>query len=219
MKKLFVLAAVLGQLLPIGAFGADRNSFVPTGEIIWAGIDYSQVRLIGPAQFNDADAIFPGYFEKWNDLFLRERIDIVQRDTQKTVIPDIGGVTAANRTASARQIIESPDANSRIDQTHITPAQIAAMVKGYDMKHQSGLGIVFIVDRLIKIGKKGEGAVYVVGFDVATRQVRFAGRQICPAQGYGFRNYWFRVVKEAEKALKEVLSQPPRMNERAGRRR
>lgn len=219
MKKRFVFAALLSHLFVTYTFGAGRDPVVTTGEIIWAGIDYSQVRMIGPAQFNDADAIFPGYLETWNDLFLRERIDIVQEKTKKAVIPDIGAVTAANRTASARQIIESPDANSRIDQTHITPAQIAGMVKAYNLKHQNGLGIVFIVDRLVKIGKKGEGAVYVVGFDVATRQVLFAGRQVCPAQGYGFRNYWFRVIKEAETTLAELLSGSPRTGGRAGRRR
>ena len=49
--------------------------------------------------------------------------------------------------------------------------KIAEIVEGYDLKEKNGLAVVFIVDRLVKVGKKGRGAVYVVAFDLATREV------------------------------------------------
>ena len=78
---------------------------------------------------------------------------------------------------------------------------IAKAVKSYKMENKSGLGAVFIVDRLVKQDKKGQGAVYVVYFDVASREVLFTQRKVSNATGFGFRNYWFRVIKDAEGTL------------------
>jgi hypothetical protein len=44
-------------------------------------------------------------------------------------------------------------------------------------------------------------AVYVVYFDVASREVLFTQRKVSNATGFGFRNYWFRVIKDAEGTL------------------
>jgi len=113
-------------------------------------------------------------------------------------------VTAANKRASSKQIINSPSADDTIYGSQITPELIGKIVKSYDLKNKSGTGVVFIVDRLVKLDKKGEGAVYVVAFDIATRAVIFSEREIGKASGFGFRNYWFRVIKDAEKALKQL---------------
>jgi hypothetical protein len=72
------------------------------------------------------------------------------------------------------------------------------------LDNKTGLGIVFIVDRLVKLDKKGQGAVYVVAFDIGTREVLFSERETGRAAGFGFRNFWFRVVKDAEKGLKKI---------------
>jgi hypothetical protein len=191
----------------LSVFGADKpvkNPITGTSEIVWAGLDYSQVRMIGPGEFVNPDAIFPRMLEAWNNLFLQERIPFVQKEAKKSVVIDIDAVTEANKKASGRQIINSPGADDTINHSHITPEQIAKMVKGYDLKNKSGLGVVFIVDRLVKVDKKGSGAVYVVAFDIATRQVVFSEREIGRGVGFGFRNYWFRVIKEAEKGLKNI---------------
>jgi hypothetical protein len=66
------------------------------------------------------------------------------------------------------------------------------------------VAVVFIVDRLIKLDKKGEGAVYVVAFDIGTREVLSSERVVGKAVGFGFRNYWFRVIKDAEKGLGKI---------------
>jgi hypothetical protein len=78
------------------------------------------------------------------------------------------------------------------------------MVKSYNLKFPSGTGVVFIVDRFVKFDRKAEGAVYVVAFDIASRQIIFSKRETARAGGIGFRNYWFRVIKDAEKALKKL---------------
>jgi len=188
------------------AFGADKQARPPllaSDTLVWAGLDYSRVRMIGPGEFRDPAAIFPGMLQAWNDLFLQERIRFVASHTKKRVILDIDGVTEANKTATGKQIINTPGPDDVIEKSHITPQDIARAVKGYKMESKSGLGVVFLVDRLVKEDKKGIGAVYVVGFDIASREVIFSEREVNKAVGFGFRNYWFRVIKDAEKGLKQ----------------
>jgi hypothetical protein len=204
MKK-----TLLAVIMVCGAtvFGADKpakNPLLASGKLVWAGIDYSLARMIGPGEFSNPEAIFPGMLDAWNNLFLQERIRFVEKATGKQLIPDIGGVTRANKSASARQIINSPGPDDTIEKTHITPEAIANAVKSYTLENKSGMGVVFIVDRLVKTDKKGKGAVYVVVFDVATREVISSQREVDNAVGFGFRNFWFRVIKDAERGLKNL---------------
>jgi hypothetical protein len=200
MKKFAIILCLLAGLLATLP-AAETTATPKTDTIVWAGLDYSLVRLIGPGEFSSPETIFPGMLEAWNNLFLQERIQFVEKQLKKNVIPDIGGMTKVNQAATGKQIINSPGPDDTIDQSHITAQDIAKKVKSYKLENKSGLGAVFIVDRLVKVGKKGQGAVYVVYFDVASREVLFSERKVSNAVGIGFRNYWFRVVKDAEKTL------------------
>jgi len=94
--------------------------------VVWAGLDYSMVRMIGANYFKGGDAIFPDMLEKWNALFVDERIQKVEQSLGKLVSVDIGGVTERNKTATTKQIILTPDPDDTVDQSHITPQDIAA---------------------------------------------------------------------------------------------
>jgi hypothetical protein len=151
-------------------------------------------------------------------LFIDERIEKVADVLKKRVSIDIGGVTERNMTATAKQIILAPGPADTIEQSHITQQDIATAVRSYKLEKTNGLGLVFIVDRLAGTGKgiaildtkRNEvlvrrfgnlGAVYVVFFDVATREVISAEREIQQAGGSGFRNFWFGVIKRTDSKL------------------
>jgi hypothetical protein len=204
MKKLLLFAIVS---LGVCAFAGDKpakSALAAADKVVWAGVDYSHARLIGPGEFANPEAIFPGMLEAWNGLVLQERLGFLEKELHKPVVADIAGVTKANQSASASQIINSPGANDTVRASHITPEVIARAVRSYKMENKSGVAVVFIVDRLVKLGKKGEGAVYVVAFDIGTREVLSSERIIGKAVGFGFRNFWFRVVKDAEKGLGKI---------------
>jgi hypothetical protein len=167
-------------------------------------VDYSHARLIGPGEFANPENIFPGMLDAWNNLVLQERLKFFEKELHKPVVVDIAGVMEVNKSAGASQIINSPGANDTIGDSHITPDAIARAVRGYQLENKSGVAVVFIVDRLIKLDKKGEGAVYVVAFDIGTREVLSSERVVGKAVGFGFRNYWFRVIKDAEKGLGKI---------------
>jgi hypothetical protein len=205
MKKLTITLCLLTGLLatlPAAETTATPKSPPPkTDTVVWAGLDYSMVRMIGPGEFSNPETIFPGMLDAWNNLFLQERIMFVEKQLKKNVVIDIGGVTKANKAVTSKQIVDSAGPDDTIEKSHITAPDIAKAVKSYKMENKSGLGVVFIVDRLIKQEKKGQGAVYVVYFDIASREVLFSQRKVSNATGFGFRNYWFRVIKDAEGTL------------------
>jgi hypothetical protein len=180
------------------------NTLASVDKVVWAGVDYSLARFIGPGNFVNPDAIFPGMLDAWNQLVLRERMGFLAKELHKPVVADIAGVTEINKSASASQIVNAPSASDTIRDSHITTDGIAKAVRSYKLENKSGVAVVFIVDRLVKLGKKGEGAVYVVAFDISTREVLYSERIVGKAVGFGFRNYWFRIVKDAEKGLGKI---------------
>jgi hypothetical protein len=169
--------------------------------VIWAGLDYSMVRMYGTQDFKDPDAIFSHYLDAWNALFLQERIKTISSILNKKVEPDTEHMAERNKIATTGQVIRED--GDFVETSHITSQDIADAVRSYKLSEQSGLGLVFIVDRLVK--SQGRGAVYLVFFDVSTRQVIASERVIAKAKGVAFRNYWFGVIKNAEPGLKKFL--------------
>ena len=204
MKKMLLFAMLTVGVCAFAEGKAAKSALASVDKVVWVGVDYSQARFIGPGQFNNPADIFPGMIEAWNNLVLQERMSILAKDLHKPVVADIAGVMTINKSASASQIINAPGASDTIGDSHITPAGIAKAVRSYKLENKSGVAVVFIVDRLVKLDKKGEGAVYVVAFDIGTREVLSSERIVGTAVGIGFRNYWFRIIKDAEKGLGKI---------------
>jgi hypothetical protein len=196
MKKLIISLGFLAA--SYGLFGADQSAVKQAKEVVWVGLDYSLVRMYGTADFKRPEEIFPDMFNAWNSLFLQEWIlhksARLQKALGKEIKTDIEGMVERNKLAKTDQVIRQDGAY--INDTHITDKDIAAAVKSYKLSTKSGIGLVYIVDRLVKVEAKG--AVYVVFFDLASRQVLASERQIGRASGGGFRNYWFRPIKEVK---------------------
>jgi hypothetical protein len=212
MKRLFITTILV--LAGFNGMAKDvKHPLMASDTVVWAGLDYSMVRMIGANEFKSADAIFPSMLERWNTLFIDERSQKVESALGKLMFVDIGGVTERNKTATPKQIILTPGPTDTIEQSHITQQDIAAEVRSYKLEKTNGLGLVFIVDRLGRHkvttahGPNAEthmrfgGAVYVVFFDVATREVISAEREVHQAGGSGFRNLWFGVIKGTDENL------------------
>jgi hypothetical protein len=117
-----------------------------------------------------------------------------------SVRTDMQAVQQANEKAKASQI-EHKDGSTdeMVKATHITEADIAGLVKSYKMENDKGLGLVFVMDRLVKAQETA--CLHVVFFDVASRKVVRTERVCSKAGGIGFRNFWFKPVKDAVKQL------------------
>lgn len=201
-----VLNVLCAAVLAFGVAAADSKSkglketLAATDTVVWAGLDYSLVRMIGPGDFANPDTIFPGMLESWNQLFEKEMIVKLNQALGRRIAIDTGGVLKRNQKATAKQIIPTSGPEDTVDKTHIAPDDIAGAVKAYKLETKEGLGLVFLVDRLVKPSQNG--AVYIVYFDIKSRAVISSERVVHRATGFGFRNYWFRVVKDAVRDVK-----------------
>lgn len=188
-----------------GARVSRAEDAASSDALVWCGLDYSMVKMIGTADFRQPDRIFPGLLADWNALFIKEMIPQLEK-MARSVKSDPGAVTAGNEKASPKQIErEDGTANEKVKPTHITETDIARIVKSYKMKNESGVGLVFIMDRLVKAQETG--CLYVVYFDVATRKVLLSERVVAAAGGAGFRNYWFKPIKTAVNGLPKQYKQ------------
>ena len=150
--------------------------------------------MFGTLDFRQPNQIFPGMVVQWNGLFNKEMLPELE-DMAKIVQTDTDAVMERNQNTSASQIERKDGTKSEmLNQSHITETEIAEMVRSYKLKNSNGLGLVFVMDRLVK--NHEQGCMYVVFFDVPSRQIVHSERACGEAGGGGFRNYWFSPVKE-----------------------
>jgi hypothetical protein len=170
--------------------------------LVWCGLDYSMVKMIGTLDFRQPDQIFPEMLTEWNGLFMKEMLPQLER-MAKSVKTDLEAVASRNAKATAKQIEhEDGTKEEKVTPSHITEANIAEAVRSYKLKNDTGLGLVFIMDRLVKAQETG--CLHVVFFDIGSRKVVRSERICTGAGGIGFRNYWFRPVKNAVNQLPKM---------------
>jgi hypothetical protein len=198
-RALQVIAGLLVLVLP----GCTTvQPVTPADTLIWCGLDYTKVKMIGSSDFRRPEEIFPGMLEKWNDLFLREMLPKLA-DMAPVVRPDTAAVYAHNENASPDQIVrEDGSYDGTVRPSEISEADIQEMVRSYQLHSNTGLGLVFVMDRLVK--RHETGCMYAVFFDVGSRNVVFSTRICSKAGGGGFRNYWFNPVKQTVAKLPGV---------------
>jgi len=203
IKKYSVGIALILLSVAIPVLAEDT----PHVDLVWCGLDYSKAKFIGTQDFRQPEQIFPGMIEAWNGLFMNEMIPQMEK-MAKSVGSDLHAVEAANEKCDKSQIVhEDGTKDEMVTPSHITDADIAKMVGAYDLKHDKGVGLVFIMDRLVKAQETG--CMYVVFFDLGSRKVLHSERVVASAGGIGFRNFWFRPVKDAVKKLPKMYKALP----------
>jgi hypothetical protein len=136
MKKILIITVIFGFYFGASAEETTiQQSLKSSDSIVWVGLDYSMVRMIGNAHnMKVPDLIFQDMPEKWNDLFIDERIEGVADSLGKRVFIDIGAITERNKTITTNQIIFTSDTANAIEQSHIAQQDIASAVQSYKLR-------------------------------------------------------------------------------------
>ncbi len=200
MKKLLVYSLFL---LAVNSVYAQKtiNDVFSSGEIIWYGLDFSYAR------FNSIYGVEPGSGEDirdnlmpaWNKLILVEprKYDLGTTFNKGPVENNIQPVTEINNKIDASKIIV--DRSYRFENPEEV---IASAVKRYQGgEHDSGLGLVFVIESFDKPAL--EASLYIVFFDITSREVLLAQRMVGVPVGFGLRNHWaggiYAILKQIQK--------------------
>ncbi len=195
MRKVILLLTLFSFNTEI--FSQDEKVFT-ADEFVWCGLDYSKVRCIGPAGFNDPDAIKDKYFDAWNRLVLNEasKYDL-ESSYGKSQTTDLSVVDRRNDLPVVGEfVINEP--------YYFEKGELAQIITDYNLEKQSeGLGLVYVVESLNKNSERA--AIYTVFFDIASKDILWSRRFEAPAGGFGFRNYWARPIYEVIKDSRKVM--------------
>lgn len=165
MKAVLIISVAL-CLSILTTFAAERSKDEP---LVWCGLDYSKVKMIGTADFRQPEQIFPGMLNAWNSLFMKEMLPEIE-SMAKVVRVDTAAVTERNAKATSNQIERRDGTRSEmVNTSHLTERDIAEMVSSCKLEQTNGLGLVYIMDRLVK--NQDAGCLYVVFFDIQSRAV------------------------------------------------
>ena len=193
MKSTIFIALVFISFL--NSYGQEGNKLLfESTEVVWCGLDYSMVKCIGGYGFNEPDQIKNKYFEGWNQLMLAEpsKYNFKEAYDIDSQITDLSVVERRN---------DIPEIDSLVinEEYHFEPGAIKNVIKDYNLKKaKEGLGLVYIVESLDKT--KIQSTIYVVFFDIATKEILWGRKYTHEAKGFGFRNYWAYPIYSTIKA-------------------
>ena len=170
-------------------------------EIVWAGIDFSEARLIGSEGFTNPHDIQGRFFNAWNNLILSEsdKYNIREFYKKSKVINDLSVVNKRNKMPDPDEIVINESYSFK-------EGKIESIVKAYDLeKRKEGIGLVYIVESFNKTGELA--TVNVVFFDIKTKAVLWKEQYHEKPRGFGLRNYWAGAILKVMKRSEEDYAQ------------
>jgi len=161
--------------------------------LVWYGIDFSRVKLIDKQGFKDVQEIKDQYFNSINLVVIGEskKYDLANTFKNKNITSDLSVIHQQNFKPNVENLV--------IDYTQqdllISEKDIPSIISEYNTTDTSGIGIVLIMQSMIKISGNKTANMYVTLFDVKTKEIKFTKLMSAKPGGFGFRNYWARTVK------------------------
>ena len=140
----------------------------------------------------------------WNNLILNEsdKYNLKEAYQKSKQTDDLSVANRRNKEVKADElVINEPYA--------FESGTLEEIIADYDLKEaKDGLGLVYVVESFNKT--REEGVIYVVFFDIASKEILWQEKYSSKPGGFGVRNYWARTInntikesgKDYEKAAK-----------------
>lgn len=198
MKKISLLFLLL---LFAGKAVLAQDAFDPKEPLTWLGLDFSSLKFVKSDETITEDELQNKYFPGWNDLILNEpkKYDLVKVTDHDDVSNYTEAVTAVNKNPGS---FITRDAG---EYEHLDLSKIKQMVKKYNLKGKTGLGLVFIMEGMDK-GRES-ASIWVTYINMATKEVLLSKQMTGKSGGFGFRNYWASAIYKVMKAIPSYRSQ------------
>jgi len=199
MRNLVLSLVLIFCLAEINA--QSENKLVQSDKLTWFGIDCTKLKLIGAS--GTAEDIAGKYFMAWNRVVVteREKYDFARFFQKSYVERDLAWISEQNDRRELSGLKGYKNQN-------FTASEVAAHVQTYQLEGE-GPGLVIVLENFNKLEEIG--TMWVVFFDIESKQVLFAKHMSAKPKGFGFRNYWvrtvFEVLKESGKQYKRWVKQ------------
>ncbi len=185
MKQFLIILLFVGFGIPtLQAQTIGHATIKNAKDIIWFGVDCSQMQCIGKFGFTNPEDIAKRMVHEWNDLFIIEhkKFNINGAFKKDDFIYDLQPVEAQNESIDPKTLVVS-------DPHKFDEAIIQKLIQNYvNEQYAKGLGLVFIVETLNKL--ETHSKVHVVFFDIDSKEIVQAVKYTGKPGGFGFRNYW-----------------------------
>jgi hypothetical protein len=187
------------------AQSADKDVFDLKIPVTWLGVDFSEMKFIGPASgWGSESTKSPSemrdtYYLVWNEVIQREakNFKIEEAVGRLEINWAIDVTRRVNEKANKKEIFSE----SMSDYQSLTEADVTRMVNQYEIKSMSGVGFALIAEGMNK--NLTEGSYWATFIDLKTKKVLFTKRVTGTAVGFGFRNYWLGSIKNVFKKMKK----------------
>ena len=208
MKKFVVSVGMLLLLtlsFELRAQFTKADLFKASNAITWIGIDYTEVKFIGPATgWGDEGTKSPTemrdkYFPAWNELIIGEpkAFKLAEAVSRSEVNTAIEITAVANAKMNKKEIFSENIGDFQL----LTEADVQNMIKKYDFKGKEGIGFMMVAEGMSK-GRE-EASYWVTFVDMKNKKEKKKKRVLGKAAGFGFRNYWAGTVKSVLKSMKK----------------
>lgn len=188
--KLFLVAATLFASMTLAAQTPEFDN------VTYYGVDFSHAKAYGA---NETGEKFKEAFAHINELTITEwsKYDPGKFLDTPIMQQDITATQQANNGIDPSKINTNASA---VRKETLTPDQLAATVRGYELAEKEGTGLVIVARLLDK--SAGKGYFSAVYFDIATREVLSVREMRGKVGGFGLRNFWAGSLYDAMKRAK-----------------
>jgi len=193
---------IASLLLYAGTINSQSNRAYCAQEITWFGIDYSQAYFIDDKAFPDPSKLTDKLFYEWNNFVFKEpkKFNIEKAFNKRNVLYSTSYINNRNTEIDINKRV----GNFWFQEGYLNNDSIQEIISSYKLpKHNSGVGLVFIVMSLDKPQRIAE--YWVTFFDIESKEILLT-RQINGAPGgAGIRNYWansfYNALVKAEREM------------------
>jgi len=193
IRKALVLAILIISMNNTAYSQKQQAIFNRMGpEIVWLGLDFTQVRMVGPLGTVDKNELIQ-LFEDINMVVITERSKYnFEAALRKDEVPyNLEIVTKLNSEIDPDKAIAYA---SQEERARLNEEAISVLIKQYHVENKEGIGLVFFIETLDKV--REQGTMWVTFFNLSDRNVLFTERMSGTAGGISFRNHWARTVYE-----------------------
>jgi hypothetical protein len=168
--------------------------------ILYLGIDYTQVRVINNTSGTGIQV--RDFFPLINNVVITEpkKYDLQGAFNKSSMNNSLGIVTKRNEKINAENILSTESS----DYSRLKEEDISNLVKGIDFEKKKGLGLLFVVEAMRKLDKKGTSSIWVTIVDMGAGKMLMTERMEGETSGgFNFRNYWastiFNIIENINK--------------------